>query len=150
MARRPPTGNTWKGLSSGMFPAAGSGSAIPVSYGGGLHLHTAAHTNWTADVNRDAYTYTYPCGHQITVPGHAMLKAGQVAPPICPTCHGQKAVDQMEAENWRQDYRWNGYAPYQAGAPASMSSGRSLIEPPSNASWLDYELERVTSKAWLH
>lgn len=101
---------------------------------------------WSTDGFKDVYTYTYNCGHQITVPGTGM-QAGQVIPPICPTCHTVK-VDQMEADNWRRDPKWKGYSVYKQEAKNYEDTGSFGATLGSAMSWLDSELGRVKAMAW--
>lgn len=98
---------------------------------------------WERNSALDIYTYRYPCGHSVAFPASG-LQAGQVAPPLCPTCHLEK-IDQMEAENWQRDPKWKGYSVYKDD---SASVGSSRITLGSAMSWLEGEIGRVYSQAW--
>lgn len=102
--------------------------------------------SWSADAFRDVYHYTYKCGHVYTVSGNSMQAGGQVAPPLCPSCHGMATIDRLEAENWRHNPKWQGYQKeFVAGF---QGTGASIPGATGARAWLDYEIGRVRQKAW--
>lgn len=101
------------------------------------------------DNSSDSYIYTYACGHSWNVPMSSLvvsLNDKHSAPPICPTCHGQKAIDIMEADNWRVNPEWDGYT---KEIVADAMSGVSNIGTFGGLAWLEAQIGLVRRKAWL-